>query len=96
MLDNCSKHFAMTASILEPTVVILQGALVAKSVATILKPEQSHGKYLHETQLGEQRMLVCWFSHPSAHGALRWGDQPQSPYMTEVVAPTLPAALRQL
>ena len=96
MLDNCATHFALTASILEPTVVILQGALVARSVAEVLQLGHSHGEYLHEVHLGEQRMLVCSFSHPSAHGALRWGDQPQSRYMAEVVAPTLRAALRTL
>jgi hypothetical protein len=96
MLNNCAQHFAMTASILQPTIVILQGVLVAKSLATILEPGRSHGEYLYEAHLGSHRMLVCSFSHPSAHGALRWGDQPQSPYMTEVVVPTLRAALRKL
>lgn len=96
MLNNCAKHFAATASILEPTVVILQGALVAKWVAPLLEPGRIYHEHLHEAYLGEQRMLVCSFSHPSAHGALRWGDQPHAPYMQEVVVPTIREARRRL
>jgi hypothetical protein len=95
MFNNCGEHFARTASILEPTLMILQGSLVAKWVNAILEPERIHSEYLHEAHVGDQRMMVCSFSHPSAHGSLRWGDQPHAPYMQEVVAPTLREALRK-
>lgn len=95
MFNNCAKHFAATATILEPTLVILQGSLVAKWMSAVLVPRRIHSQHLHEAHLGQQRMLVCSFSHPSAHGALRWGDRPRSPYMDEVVVPTLREALRR-
>jgi hypothetical protein len=95
MLGNCATHFAATVSILEPTLVILQGSLVAKSMSDVLMRRRAYSEHLHEAQIGAQRMLVCSFSHPSAHGAVRWGDQPRSAYMQEVVVPTLRAALRR-
>lgn len=96
MLNNCTQHFAATASILQPTLVILQGSLVAKWANAVLEPGRIHSQYLHEAHLGGQRMMVCSFSHPSAHGPLRWGDEPDSQYMREVVTPTLREALRRL
>ncbi len=96
MFANCGTHFAATVEILEPTLVILQGRQVAKRVAPILAFDRRHDEHLHEAHLGDLRMLVCTFSHPSAHGALRWGDNPGSPYLEQVVAPTVRKALRAL
>jgi uracil-DNA glycosylase len=94
MLANCLRHFETTLSILEPTLIVLQGGLVAKSAAAALPVVRTRGEHLYETSFGEHRALVCAFSHPSAQGAMRWGDTLWSPYLTDVVAPTLRRAVR--
>jgi hypothetical protein len=95
MFDNCSDHFAATLDILEPTIAILQGKAVAKWAMTALHAGQRFGKHLTEAYRGSHRMLVCEFSHPSAHGELRWGDRLDAPYLEHVVRPTLLAALQK-
>lgn len=96
MFRNCGQHFAATLSILQPTLLIVQGAAVAKGVDQVIPVTRVHGEHLHEARLGEDRMVVCSFSHPSAHGSQRWGDRLDAPYLTEVVAPTLRKALNLL
>lgn len=93
MFHNCGSHFAATMKILEPTLLILQGRAVAKWVNQVLTPDQTHSEYLHEAHLGHRRVLVCTFSHPAAHGPLRWGDRLDAPYLTEVLVPTLNEAV---
>ena len=96
MFRNCGQHFVATLSILKPTLLIVQGAAVAKGVTQVIPMTAVHGEHLHEARLGEDRMVVCSFSHPSAHGSQRWGDRLDAPYLTEVVAPTLRKALKVL
>lgn len=93
MFQHCGTHFAATLAIL-PTLVILQGSRVSKWVSPVLPPTRVHDDSLHEARLNGERVLVCSFSHPSARGALRWGDRLDAPYLTETVAPTLTKALR--
>lgn len=95
MYGNCSLHFAATMSILEPTIVILQGTDVTRWTKTVLKPTDDYGEHLYESHLGQQRMVVCTFSHPSARGPLRWGDRLDAPYLNNVVVPTLREAVRR-
>lgn len=52
-------------------------------------------KHLIECDLKGQRVLVCAFTHPSAWGEHRW-DAPDSPYLTQVVHPTLKRATNRL
>jgi hypothetical protein len=93
MFKNCGEHFRATMKILEPTIVVLQGRAVAKWVKPILVPGRPYDDHHHEAFLGDHRMIVCTFTHPSAHGEYRWGDQPTAPYVTKVVRPTLQKAL---
>ena len=93
MFKNCGSHFAATMSILEPTLVIVQGKAVARWVNPVLTPNKTHDEYLHEAQLGQRSVLVCTFSHPSAHGSIRWGDRLDAAYLSAVVVPTLSRAL---
>jgi hypothetical protein len=39
--------------------------------------------------------MVCSFSHPSAHGSVRWGDKLDAPYLVDVVVPTIRKALQR-
>ncbi len=92
MASNCNAHFAATLSILEPTIVILQGAKVSAWATASLAPTRHRTEHLYEAILDGRRILVCTFSHPSARGASRWAS-PEAPYVTDVVAPTLRRAL---
>lgn len=94
MLTSCLEHFEATLAILEPTLIVLQGGLVARSIAAALPVTRQRSDYLYETTFTGNRALVCAFSHPSAQGALRWGDTLTSPYLNKVVAPTLRRAVR--
>ena len=96
MLGNCEEHFRATMSILQPTLVILQGKKVDVSTRSTFERTHSYSQELHEAVFEGERLLVCAFSHPSAHGALRWGDSLTAPYLNDVVVPTLKKAIRQL
>ncbi len=96
MRKNCANHFMATMDILDPTMVILQGSQVAKSVLGMFAVTRSHGEHVHEASYQDHRVLLCTFSHPSARGDLRWGEKPDGRYVTTVVAPSLRSALRRL
>jgi len=95
MFENCDRHFRATLSILEPTIVILQGAKVVRWTSGMFERSRSYSEYLHESRLDDKRVLLCTFSHPSARGALRWGNA-DSPYLTDAVVPTLESAVGRL
>ena len=96
MRANCLDHFAVTLRILDPTIVVLQGSAVRLWARELLTPDRTYTDTLFSTQLHARRVLVCAFSHPSARGPHRWGDDLSSPYLTDVVYPTLRSALRRL
>lgn len=96
MVRNCSPHFEATLAILEPTLVVAQGARVSKWTLAHFDNVRSRGEHLHEATFGGRRLLVCTFSHPSAHGDQRWGDRLDAPYLTGVVVPTLRRAVARL
>ena len=95
MVGNCGSHLTATLSILQPTILILQGRAVTTWTNTILTPGRPYTPYLNEAHLGQHRLVVCTFSHPSARGLLRWGDNLKAPYLDDVVEPTLREALRR-
>ncbi|MFC5179424.1 hypothetical protein [Nocardioides taihuensis] len=96
MWQNCGTHFRATMKILEPTLVVVQGHSVAKAVNRDLPVSRQLGDHLYESDTDLGRILVATFSHPSAHGSLRWGDNPKAIYLTEVVEPTLTTAVSLL
>ena len=85
---------AATLDILEPTILILQGKAAAKSADNVLTKGRIYSDNLYEGFLGERRSMVCEFSHPSARGHLRWGDDWNAVYL-RVVERTLKEALRR-
>jgi hypothetical protein len=96
MRENCLEHFNASLEILEPTVLILQGEGVQSWTADALSDEEPITPYLSWAQHAGGRALVCRFSHPSARGDKRWGDRTHSPYLLEVVRPTMRAVRRRL
>lgn len=95
MRHNCLEHFEATLAILDPTIVVLQGALVAKSSTEALPVVRELSPYLYESKgASGRRVTVCRLSHPAARGPLRWGDRLDSRYLNDVVVPTLRRAVK--
>ncbi|MEZ0578139.1 hypothetical protein [Nocardioides sp. MH1] len=94
MAHNCERHFSATLSILEPTIVVLQGGKVSAWARSTLPLVKERSPHLYESTLGGNRVVVCAFSHPSARGDQRWGERPDAPYVRDVVEPTIKNALR--
>jgi hypothetical protein len=92
MVANCERHLSATSSILEPTIVVLQGADVWRWSAAVLRPRERVSDHLVRCDIGGSRVSVCTFMHPSSWGRTRW-DRPTSPYFLEVVKPTLEHAI---
>ena len=87
-------HFLATLSILEPTIVLVQGIRVWNRTLRSLPVTRTISEHLFECELPSGRALVAGFSHASARGASRW-DAPSSEYLKNVVAPTLRRALAE-
>jgi hypothetical protein len=96
MRDRCAEHFQATLGMLEPTIVVLQGAAVRRWTEDVLVPARTHSPTLYTATVGGHPTLVCAFSHPAAHGPQRWGDSLTAPYLTDIVVPTLQAAVGRL
>jgi hypothetical protein len=89
MRTNCLSHFEATIKILEPTTLILQGQGVQSWLAPAIRSAEELGPYVSRVSIAGVRMLAARFSHPAAHGALRWGDRLDAPYLVDIVEPTL-------
>jgi hypothetical protein len=96
MRDRCLEHFTATLKILDPTVVVLQGTAVGRWSSDVLVPTRVLGPNLYAADFNGRQVLVCAFSHPAAHGGLRWGDSLSAPYLIDTVVPTLRNALSRL
>jgi hypothetical protein len=95
MFSNCERHFAATLEILEPTIVVIQGAKVWKWSQTVLTSVKKRGQALIECDVSGRRVLVAALKHPSARHPYRW-DSPTSPYFRQVVQPTLRRTIKEL
>jgi hypothetical protein len=95
MRRNCLRHFDATTRILEPTLLVLQGEGVQDWIAPALGLMDERSRHLSQAELPWGHVVVCRFSHPSARGKLAWGN-PTSPYLLEVVVPTLHDAISLL
>lgn len=93
MRRNCLRHFSASLEVLEPTLLVLQGIGVQRWISPLLdETREVLPRYLSEARVAGGLALVCRFSHPAAHGPLRWGDRLDAPYLQEVVEPTLSLA----
>jgi hypothetical protein len=96
MQRNCLRHFSSTLEILEPSLVVLQGKNLQQWTSSVFQRTQRLSPYLAVGQIAGMKILLCEFSHPSAHGPLRWGDSLSAQYLSEIVAPTLDLAVASL
>jgi hypothetical protein len=92
MKNNCREHFQNCIRILEPSVVIVQGISFRKAVASSvdqLSPCDEAG-ILFEAEIMNYPFMLAFFTHPAARSATeRWGTSTFTPYLQQVVAPTI-------
>jgi len=91
MQKNCSRHFAETTAILEPTVVVLQGKGVRKWVEPAFDDWRELSPTLATASIRGREMVVASLTHPSAYAPYRW-DSAETEYFQQTARPTLERA----
>jgi hypothetical protein len=99
MRRNCNTHFCEALKILEPTVVVVQGAKYWDSIEEAfgaLGGIEEKSRHVYRAKIGNGETCVLRFTHPSAYGENNWGLDAKRPYLIRTVGPTVKSALRQL
>lgn len=91
MRHSCLRHFEATLLVLDPTVVVLQGAGVAEWTRVVFEPAEQVAEHAWRFQWGERPAHLARFAHPTARGAQLWSNLTGS-CLQDVVVPTLKAA----
>jgi len=95
MTANCLPHLAATMRILEPTLCILQSGPARAGIDTLLSQVRVITPSLEHVQFAGVPAYLASFVHPHQQGRnslLNWGRSFSTPYLDEVVAPTIQAA----
>ena len=91
MKANCAEHFREALMILAPTVLVVQGIgfwpLVRATLDCVRQITPTH----FEASLSGSAITIAAFSHPSAAFPKNWGANDKTPYLRQVVQPTLDA-----
>lgn len=94
MRENCLRHLRAALKVLEPTVVVVQGAGVTAWIAELFDVRQQVSETVAEVELAGRRMALCSFTHPAAHGRHNWGNSVDAPYLRLVVEDGIAKARR--
>ena len=90
MKANCRHHFREALHILEPSVIVVQGEKFWLSGVSSSFDSVSHlTRNVYEARLGSLQILVAAFAHPSAGPPKNWGTNDHTPYLLNVVKPSL-------
>lgn len=98
MSENCLTHLAATVRILEPTLIILQSNAIRSVIASRFSGFEQFDANLPNVEFGDFAgvpTIVASFPHPYQQGAnshLEWGSSCSTPYLREVVTPSIRAA----
>jgi len=95
MRKNCFKHFRKALTILEPTIIIVQGKTIWNPVSKAFDSIDQISDSLYKARLEGQESFLCSFSHPSSHFPLNWGANDHTPYLIETVVPTVKNILQE-
>jgi hypothetical protein len=87
MRRNCLVHLNNTISILQPTLIIGQGAPVRDILGKALDLERQLGEFVWVASLGSQRFVWAPLSHPTYH----WSS-PKYADLNDVVIPSISIA----
>ncbi|MFG3601063.1 hypothetical protein [Micromonospora chersina] len=97
MSRNCSPHMAATIKVLEPTLCIVQGVEVYKSLTALMSRRRQIAPHLEHARIAGLDTLVAAFTHPSAMRLTdHWGRLTSAPYLYQTVVPTMKTAYRWL
>ncbi|MGC4789205.1 hypothetical protein ACLQ22_15395 [Micromonospora sp. DT178] len=97
MSRNCAPHMAATIAILQPTLCIVQGVEVHKSLTAIMSRRREITPHLVQARIAGVDTLVAAFTHPSAMRLTdHWGRLTSVPYLHGTVVPTIRTARRWL
>ncbi len=95
MRKNCGRHFQAAITILQPTILVCQGAGVANWLKTASAFDvRPIGAGRGRIQKGELDIQVLEFTHPAARGNNNWGWNDRTPYLLGTVEPRVKEALR--
>lgn len=92
MTRRCSPHLEATVRILEPTLVVSQSARTREAVASALSNVERVSEHLEWATLAGVRLLLASFVHPYQQGRnahMGWGGSFSTPYLDDVVTPTI-------
>jgi hypothetical protein len=95
MQNNCFKYFQKALTVLEPTIIVVQGKTIWKPVSQAFDSINSISDSLFKAKIGGQESFLCFFSHPSSWGDLNWGRNEPTPYLIETVVPTVKTILQE-
>jgi len=95
MQNNCFKHFHKALTVLEPTIIAVQGKTIWNPVIQAFDSIEQISDSLFKARMGEQESFLCSFSHPSSRFPLNWGANERTPYLTGTVMPTVKSILQQ-
>ena len=99
MTVNCGRHLRKSLEILEPSILILQSSKAMPALKPILTSSTRISDHLFEARIRDREFLVASFWHPyqhGIHGKSNWGRLPSTPYLDDVVVPTLVEARRRI
>lgn len=84
MRDNCLQHMRATIEVLEPTLIVSQGARLSQPLRSLLNIEKEYGAHVARCRLGSIRFIWVNLHHPT----FNW-DWIARPYLQNVVAPAI-------
>lgn len=87
MRVNCASHLLATMRVLQPTLVISQGATLSGPLARVFGLVEQHSTTLSTRSVEGRQFLWADLVHPTRNW--EWLSRP---YLNDVVAPTLQGA----
>ena len=95
MQNNCFKHFQKALTVLEPTIIAVQGKTIWDPVSRAFDSTEQIADSLFKARIGRQESFLCYFSHPSAWGDENWGRNEPTEYLIETVVPKVKNILQE-
>ncbi|MFJ6674320.1 hypothetical protein ACIQMJ_24710 [Actinosynnema sp. NPDC091369] len=95
MTANCLAHLAATVRALEPTLCVLQSRPARDGIDSIVTRARTLAPNLEHVHLAGVPVYLASFGHPhqmGAHSPMNWGRSFSTPYLDDVVAPTIRTA----
>lgn len=90
MKRNCREHFREAVRILQPSVVVVQGAAFWSSCVRGAFDTVVHEAHsVHTARIGSLKTLVAAVKHPSARPPHNWGANDRNPYLLQTAEPSL-------